>query len=128
MAPFGLNPNAHLTVNRMGWSSEEPHEINLAFADFASTCDDPVLDLGAGFGAATFAALRGGARVIANDLEPGHLEALGARVPLLMRDRLQLRLGRFPSDLTSPAKASGRFMPQHVLHFLTLTELELASA
>jgi len=124
MAPFGLNPNAHLTVNRMGWSSEEPHEINLAFADFASTCDDPVLDLGAGFGAATFAALRGGARVIANDLEPGHLEALGARVPLLMRDRLQLRLGRFPSDLTFSRESLGAIHASNVLHFLTLTELE----
>jgi SAM-dependent methyltransferase len=124
MAPFGHDENTRLTTNRMGWSSEEPHEINLEFADFASTCDHPVLDLGAGFGAATLAALRRGARVIANDLEPDHLEALEARVPLLMRERLQLRLGRFPSDLTFSRESLGAIHASNVLHFLNLTELE----
>jgi SAM-dependent methyltransferase len=124
MAPFGHNPNTHLTVNRMGWSSEEPHEINLEFADFASTCVYPVLDLGVGFGAATLAALRRGARVIANDLEPGQLEGLEARVPPPMRERLQLRVGRFPSGLAFSRGNLGAIHASNVLHFLTLPELE----
>lgn len=124
MALFYQNPNTRLTLNRMGWSSEEPHEINLEFADFASICVCPVLDLGAGFGAATLAALSRGARVIANDLEPYHLEALGRRVPLPMRDRLQLRPGRFPADLTFSPESLGAIHASNVLHFLNVTELE----
>jgi hypothetical protein len=53
MSVFGANPTVLPTINKMGWSSEFPHEINLAFAEFAATCKHPVLDLGAGFGAAT---------------------------------------------------------------------------
>ena len=128
MAPFGHNSNTHLTVNRMGWSSAEPHEINLQFADFASTCMRPVLDLGAGFGAATVAALGRGARVIANDLEPEQLEHLEARVPPPMRERLQLRVGRFPTGLTFSRENLGAIHASNVLHFLTLPELEAGIA
>jgi predicted SAM-dependent methyltransferase len=125
MAPFGHNENTQLTINRMGWSSQEPHEINLEFADFASNSDRPALDLGAGFGAATLAALSRGATVIANDLEPLHLEALGRRVPVQMRDHLELRSGRFPSDLAFLGESLGAVHASNVLHFLTLVELEV---
>jgi SAM-dependent methyltransferase len=124
MEPFGRDPNIHPTANRMGWSSEEPHEINLAFADFVSTCDLPVLDLGAGHGAATLAALRKGAKVIANDLEQDQLDALEAHVPFLMRDRLQLRQGRFPLDLVFSCGYFGAVHASNVLHFLNPMELE----
>jgi Methyltransferase domain len=124
MEPFGDDPNTRPTVNRMGWSSEEPHEINLEFADFVSTCNLPVLDLGAGHGAATLAALSRGATVIANDLEQEQLEIVEARVPFLLRGRLQIRRGRFPSDLVFSHEYLGAVHASNVLHFLNPMELE----
>jgi SAM-dependent methyltransferase len=124
MPPLDHNANTQITVNRMGWSSAEPHEINLMFAEFASTCSFPVLDLGAGFGAATLAALDGGATVIANDLEPSCLEALGVRASGAIRNRLQLLPGRFPSGLTFARESLGAIHASNMLHFLTPSELE----
>jgi SAM-dependent methyltransferase len=128
MTLFDHDPNTHPTANRMGWSSEEPHEINLEFADFASTCNLPVLDLGAGRGAATLAALSRGARVIANDLEPNQLIAIRARVSLPMRNQLELRVGRFPSDLVFAHESLGAIHASNVLHFLDQAELETGIA
>jgi SAM-dependent methyltransferase len=125
MTIFGHDPNVLLTVNRMGWGSQIPHEINLAFADFAASCSNPVLDLGAGFGAATVAALKRGANVVANDLDNAHLEILEASVPTELRDRLKVVLGRFPSELSFPDSSLGAIHASNVLHFLSLTDIEV---
>ena len=124
MTIFGNNPTVRPTVNRMGWGSEFPHEINLAFAKFAGACKHPVLDIGAGFGAATLAALKEGATVTANDLDVFHLEALAASVPTQMRNRLEILQGRFPGDLGFPREHFGAIHSSNVLHFLTPPELE----
>jgi SAM-dependent methyltransferase len=121
---FGNDAKIRPTENRMGWSSEEAHEINIKFADFASTCNYPVLDLGAGFGAATLAALRKGARVVANDLGPNQIEILQKTIPIELNDRLEVMTGHFPSDLCFPNESLGAIHASNVLHFLTLNELE----
>ncbi|MBI5085701.1 MAG: SAM-dependent methyltransferase, partial [Acidobacteria bacterium] len=67
-----------LTKNRMGWGSEQLSPLSELFVEFCRSSlrgeDQRVLDIGAGYGAATLAALRAGARVIANDLAGEHLE------------------------------------------------------
>jgi SAM-dependent methyltransferase len=124
MTIFGNSPTVRPTVNRLGWGSEFPHEINLAFAEFAGACKHPVLDIGAGFGAATVAALKEGATVIANDLDAFHLESLAASVPSQMRNRLEMLPGRFPLDLAFSSQHFGAIHCSNVLHFLTPPELE----
>jgi SAM-dependent methyltransferase len=124
MTIFGDSPTVRPTVNRMGWGSEFAHEINLAFAEFAATCKHPVLDIGAGYGAATLAALMVGATVIANDLDNSHLESLAASIPSEMRNRVEMLSCRFPQDLTFPSQHFGAIHASNVLHFLTLSELE----
>jgi SAM-dependent methyltransferase len=98
-------------VNRTGWGSEFPHEINLVFAEFGAACKHPVLDIGAGFGAATLAALREGATVIANDLDAFHLESLAASVPSQMRNRLEMLPGCFPRDLAFSSRQEKPALP-----------------
>lgn len=124
MSVFGSDPSVLPTVNKMGWGSDFPHEIDLAFAEFAATCEHPVLDIGAGFGAATLAALKSGATVVAIDLDFSHLQSLAASVASQVRNRLELLPGRFPGDLTFADQYFGAIHTSNVLHFLTLAELE----
>jgi SAM-dependent methyltransferase len=119
-----LGTSVRVTANRMGWGSNFPHEINLAFAEFAAASAHPVLDVGAGFGAATLAALRNGANVLANDVDESHLESLEASVPAEMRNRLQIVPGRFPRDLSFADDSLRAIHASNVLHFLTLSELD----
>jgi SAM-dependent methyltransferase len=118
-------PTVRITRNRMGWSSEHPHEVNLAFAKFSANCKWPVLDIGAGFGAATQAALQAGACVIANDIDEDSLQAVKSRIPATFRDRLQLQPGRFPQDLKFSDESLGAIHASNVLHFLEPPDLEI---
>ncbi len=123
------DPTIKLTRNRMGWSSETAHEVNLAFAEYAGTCKEPVLDLGAGFGVATIAALRAGAvMVVANDLDHEALQSIDARIPVSMRDRFQARPGRFPAELEFAGESLGAIHASNVLHFLDPTDFETGIA
>jgi SAM-dependent methyltransferase len=109
----------------MGWSSERAHEINLAFASFSTTCTLPVLDIGAGFGAASLAALKAGAQVIANDIDEEILKAFAARVDDDARDRLKLQVGSFPSGIAFPSGTVGAIHASNVLHFLHPSDLAI---
>jgi SAM-dependent methyltransferase len=113
-----------ITGNRMGWCSTSPHEINTAFAEFAGTCTHPVLDIGAGIGVATIAALTKGASVIANDLDLSHLRSLEVTVPVRMRCRLETLCGHFPTELNFPDRSLGAIHSCNVIHFLAPSELE----
>ncbi|MBI5085581.1 MAG: class I SAM-dependent methyltransferase, partial [Acidobacteria bacterium] len=86
--------------------------------------DQRVLDIGAGYGAATLAALRAGARVIANDLAGEHLEEILIRVPDNDRPRLACTTGRFPRGLHFEQGTLGAVHASSVFHFLTGRQLE----
>jgi SAM-dependent methyltransferase len=111
------------TDNRRGWSSLVPDEYSSQFADFAKCCVAPVLDIGAGFGCATVAALDAGATVIANDIDDRQLQALAQKISCSRRPQLSLLSGRFP-ELVLDAKSLGAINAARVLHFLTGAEIE----
>lgn len=112
-----------LTRNRMGWVSGEPSELSMAWVeDSRRAGGHPVLDIGAAFGGASLLALRAGAAVVANDLDPDHLAELerlagpGAR--------LTLKAGHFPKQIHFEA---GTFHSAHianVAHFLSGKQLD----
>ena len=114
-----------LTGNGMGWSSELAHEINLSFATFSASCVLPVLDIGAGFGAASLAALNAGASVIANDIDQEALNAITARVDDASRSLLKLQCGVFPSGISFPPQTLGAIHASNVLHFLHPSDLAM---
>lgn len=112
--PRGLVP----TLNGMGFMLARLDEISQAFVEFAAgAAPGPALDVGAAYGVATLAALRRGAHVIANDIEPRHLEILQTRVPAGQRPRLTIRPGAFPGGLESPAASLGAVLLARVMHF-----------
>lgn len=104
-----------LTRTRMGWSSERLSELSLAFVEHCRANPAlPVLDIGAGYGAATRAALDAGATVIANDLDLSEIEP---------HPRLTLRAGRFPRDLHFEPASLSAVHAANVFHFLTPRQL-----
>lgn len=113
-------PRRVLTKNRMGWASERLGEVSELFVEFAAKAGGPVLDLGAGYGAASEAAVRAGApMVIANDLERRHLEELEARLGPEERVRLRTKTGRFPREIEFEDGSLWAAHASNVFHFLT---------
>ena len=100
----------------MGWSSDQLSPLSQGFVEFSRTCTAPVLDIGAGLGAAALAAHAAGATVIANDLDDGPLQQLS--------QHLQTRPGRFPRELHFEPATLGAVHASNVFHFLTGNQLE----
>ncbi len=122
-----------LTGNRMGWISELLSPVSVLFVEFCATgfCGPaaPALDLGAASGAASEAAWRAGAWVIANDLDAAplreleqHLQSDSSRADPV---RLRLQPGRFPRDLHFEPASLGAIHASNVFHFLTGNQLAL---
>ncbi len=112
------------TRNRMGWTSNQLNALSQMFVDFCGQSSRPALDIGAAYGVASLAALAKGARVIANDLDAGHLEELASVAG--SEPRLQLLPGRFP-DFDLPPASLSAVHASNVLHFLTGDELTLGA-
>ncbi len=106
------------TLNGTGWVRCRPDEFTAEFAAFAGRCGLPVLDIGAGFGPATLAALAAGAVVVAADLSDAHLDMLRSRVPTDDLERLVLCVDRFPADLSFAPATFGAVHAANVFHFL----------
>lgn len=120
-----------LTRNRMGWVSERLSRLSQEFVDYCATGasrSSPVLDIGAGYGVASLAALKAGATVLANDLEETHCTEIGQRAreqcAEAERTRLTIVQGRFPGELSLPAGSVGAVHISNVLHFLSGKQLE----
>lgn len=118
-----------LTRNRMGWISREPSPLSLQFVEFCggregALRDLPVLDVGAAIGVVSRAALRTGARVIANDIDEAALETLWGDVVECERERLEIRRGRFPGEIEFPSGSLAAVHASNVVHFLRGSELD----
>ena len=117
--PFikGLIP----TLNQRGFMLEALDDYSLRFAAFAGTVDSEVLDMGCAYGNATRAALENGARVLASDMDAGHLEILMQETPETFHDRLRTAVGVLPG-VNFPEKSFGAILCSRVLHFLLADE------
>lgn len=119
--PFleGLIP----TLNRRGFMSEALDAFSAKFASYAGDVGHEVLDLGCAYGVATLAALEAGARVMACDMEAGHIEVLEERVSPELRGRLRTCVGALPL-IDFPDHAFGAVLCSRVLHFLRDHEVQ----
>ena len=118
--PFieGLIP----TLNNRGFMSESMDYYSARFAEYAGTVGDDVLDMGCAYGVATRAALANGARVIACDMEEGHLQILERETPPELRDRLKTTVGVLP-DVEFSAGSFGAILCARVIHFLLAAQI-----
>lgn len=111
------------TLNNRGRTSDLPNEYSQEFIAFSAACAEPVLDIGAGFGVATLPALEQGATVIANDIEPRHLEIIAEKTPTSWRARLVLIPGSFPDELDFDDESLGAVHASNLMNFLRGEEI-----
>lgn len=112
------------TRNQTGWTSNQLNEVSALFVTYCREVALPVLDVGAAYGIASLAALEAGATVIANDLDPAHLDEILKAAPVEHASRLVLIPGRFPRYLRFAADSLGAVHASNVLHFLTGPQME----
>ncbi len=106
-----------VTQNQMGFMTTKPDEFSQQLIDYAAQASEPMLEIGAAYGVATIRAIEQGAVVIANDLEPKHLEILQQKLPENMRNQLILKPGRFPDELNLPTSTVSCALACRVIHF-----------
>ena len=125
MLPASSVPGLIPTLNNTGWMTETLDDYSRAFTEYAGTVSGECLDIGCAYGVATLPALANGARILASDLEPRHLEILAERVPAGDRARLRTQPGRLP-DVDFPAASFGAILCARAIHFLNARDIELA--
>jgi SAM-dependent methyltransferase len=115
------------TLNNTGFMSEHIDMASRAFVDFAAGCKAEVLDMGCAFGVATLAALARGARVLACDIEPRHLDIVHERARPEDRARLRTQVAALP-DVDFAPTAFGAILCSRVVHFLSGPDVERSVA
>lgn len=115
------------TLNKMGWAINSIDPYTQEFINFAAKINKPALEIGAAYGFATQAALKQNVTVIANDLEPQHLNILYDTTPLELRSKLTLAPGRFPNELNFADGSIGAILASRVFHFFDEHELQVAA-
>ena len=109
--------NMRPTLNGTGFMFEVLDEFAEDFIQFAGSAPGPVLEVGCAFGVASLPALAGGARVVACDLDQGHLDILYENAPQDQRDRLECVQGQLPGIRFEHERFSA-VLCSRVLHFL----------
>lgn len=115
------------TMNNMGWMTESLDDVSLAFTDFAAQGAVESLDIGCAYGVATLTALDKGARILACDIEPKHLDVLTQRVPAAAESRYRCRAGALPAIDFEPGQFDA-ILASRVLHFLNGADVETTVA
>ncbi|MDE1462571.1 amino acid adenylation domain-containing protein [Spartinivicinus poritis] len=111
------------TLNKTGSMTKALADYSIAFAEYAGQCQGEVLDIGCAYGVATQAAIERGGRVLAVDMEQGHLDILQANLSDLHKQSVRTQRGVLPAvdfaQSTFSAIHAGR-----ILHFLTPDALQ----
>jgi SAM-dependent methyltransferase len=114
------------TFNRYGWMSTSGLDPIPAFIEAASRSPHWSLDIGCAYGNHTVSAVQAGARVVALDLDPRHLEILRSQTPPELLDRVATACGAFP-DVELSYKPFGAILAARSLHFLDGPTFERAA-
>lgn len=122
--PPSTVPGLIPTLNNTGWMTETLDDYSRAFTGYAGTIGGECLDIGCAYGVATLPALANGARVLACDLEPRHLEILAERVPERDRPRFRSQAASMP-DTDFPAASFGAILCARALHFLRGSDIQI---
>jgi len=115
----------HPTLNQYGWSSENLGWIIEEFIRCSSSSPLWSLDVGCAYGFHTAAAIKAGARVVANDLSADHLRLASTQIPTALKLNLRTRKGAF-TKITLPAGAFGVILASNVMHFMDPPTIEAA--
>ena len=110
----------------MGYMTPEVDHITQEFIEFAANTSLPVLDGGAAYGVATIPALKKGATVIANDIDPKHLILIAQNTALTEKEKERLFLNEdaLPNKTNFPKRSLGAILLCRVAHFFTPEEMQ----
>ena len=125
--PQSWMPGMVPTLNHRGFMSETLDRFGMSFVSYAAICGEEVLDMGCAYGVATREVLERGGRVLACDMESGHVEILAREMPPEFRPRLRTAVGKLP-EADFPERSFGAILCSRVLHFLTGDEIREAVA
>jgi 2-polyprenyl-3-methyl-5-hydroxy-6-metoxy-1,4-benzoquinol methylase len=114
------------TLNNHGWMVTSNVEPVPAFIQTAAKSPLWSLDIGCAYGIHTLAALDGGAKMVALDLEQQHLDILRSQTPAEKQDKLTTVCGAFP-QVELPHAPYAAILACRVLHFLDGPTLQLAA-
>jgi len=113
-----------MTLNGKGPVTAYLDQYAMEFIHYATQQTGPVLELGAAYGFLTIQTLKEGGTVIANDLDPRHLQILYNQTPATCRNRLTLLPGEFPGNVNlSPQSIAGCYVAR-MLGYLEPGELQ----
>lgn len=110
------------TLNHRGFMLDRMDLYSQQFAEHVRAVDSEVLDIGCAYGVATRAALENGARVMACDMDNGHLEVLLQETPQELKDFLRTQAGTLP-DVDFPEDSFGAVLCSRVFHFLLANQI-----
>jgi SAM-dependent methyltransferase len=106
------------TKNNQGFMTTKLDPYSEQFVNFAASNNDWTLEIGTAYGVATVAAIKAGAKVIANDLDRQHLDILKSNIPRDLMPQLKTIPGKFPDDLLLPPNTLSAILTCRVLHFM----------
>lgn len=113
------------TLNQMGYMSPSLDNIQMSFIKHCENNRSGLfLDIGCGYGIATIPVIQRGCRIIACDLEEGHLNILKAKIPEDKRHLLTLIKGHFANEIVFPKDCFEGINLSMVLHFLSMSTIE----
>ena len=105
------------TLNNKGFMSPSLDPVSAAFSLYAGQTDGWCLDLGCAYGIATLAALDQGARIVACDMEQGHVGILLSEVNDTHKNCILGAVGEMP-DVAFHAESFAAVLCSRALHFL----------
>lgn len=105
------------TLNNKGFMSTSLDPVSAAFTVYAGQSSGLSLDLGCAYGIASLSALKHGARVIACDMEVGHVQVLLNQVEDAAQERIKGTVAQMPDVAFRPNSFSA-ILCSRALHFL----------
>lgn len=106
------------TLNNKGFMSTSLDPVSAAFTVYSGQAKGWSLDVGCAYGIATLAALQNGAKLIACDMELGHVQVLLSEVDETARERVLGVTSCMPQIAFRPGSFSA-ILCSRALHFLT---------
>ncbi|MBH1989958.1 MAG: class I SAM-dependent methyltransferase [Alphaproteobacteria bacterium] len=105
------------TQNQMGYMTTHIDQVGHAFLNFAQHINAPVIDIGAAYGHIVLEVASRKINIIANDLDPRHLDIISQRANEQQLPYITPLLGRFPEQLQIQPNSLGAVLICRVLHF-----------
>jgi SAM-dependent methyltransferase len=105
------------TLNNKGFMSTSLDPVSTAFTIYAGQSDGLSLDLGCAYGIASLTALERGARIVACDMDPGHIQVLLSKTSPDLQGQLSGIVAEMPKIAFQP-NSFAAILCSRALHFL----------